>query len=302
MSSRIMVASLVVATLPPALPAAWAVDVKDRPSATPPVVDVPIDISRRLPVTEVMVNGQGPFKFVVDTGAGGTVVTSRLAKKLSLPVKGQAFAGAPTGQPPVPVDLVDLEAITIGEVEFQNVMGVAMDLSSVFVDGDVPDGILGFRLFEDYLMILDLPGRRLRLDRGKLPSADEVGIVSYTLSHGMIPAIPLRVADLTFEAHLDTGNRGAITMPSSNIDKLSLESKPVKVRDGRAVNNTFEITGSRLRGTAAFGDHVIENPDIHFTDVMPTANIGFEALKPFVMTIDQKNRRIRFQRRHAEDR
>ncbi|MEK6638843.1 MAG: retropepsin-like aspartic protease [Pseudomonadota bacterium] len=33
----------------------------------------------------VMINGQGPFRFVIDTGADRTVISSELAERLGLP-------------------------------------------------------------------------------------------------------------------------------------------------------------------------------------------------------------------------
>ena len=41
-------------------------------------VEIPLRMEGGMPVIEVMVNGQGPFLFGLDTGAqGGTVTTSR---------------------------------------------------------------------------------------------------------------------------------------------------------------------------------------------------------------------------------
>ena len=34
---------------------------------------------------EVLINGQGPFRFVVDTGAGRSVLTPAIVEKLALP-------------------------------------------------------------------------------------------------------------------------------------------------------------------------------------------------------------------------
>ena len=42
------------------------------------------------PGVPVMINGQGPFDFVIDTGADRTVVSQELAKRLNLPESGTA--------------------------------------------------------------------------------------------------------------------------------------------------------------------------------------------------------------------
>ena len=67
--------------------------------AQTPVADVPptddatlptgMDAASRMTVP-VMVNGKGPFNFVIDTGADRTVVSRELAERLALPQGGTA--------------------------------------------------------------------------------------------------------------------------------------------------------------------------------------------------------------------
>jgi predicted aspartyl protease len=51
------------------------------------------------PYVMVMVNGKGPFRFIIDTGTGGqAIVTSELASQLALPFAGEARLNDPTGK------------------------------------------------------------------------------------------------------------------------------------------------------------------------------------------------------------
>ena len=50
----------------------------------------------------VSVNGQGPFSFVLDTGASITTIGKRLAEKLGIP-KGARAIGAALGKNPIPI-------------------------------------------------------------------------------------------------------------------------------------------------------------------------------------------------------
>ena len=76
------------ASPPPAEPAA-APAVPPGTTIDPPVVVTPIvqpfdlDATRRMAV-QVMVGGQGPFSFLVDTGAERTVIARELAERLKL--------------------------------------------------------------------------------------------------------------------------------------------------------------------------------------------------------------------------
>lgn len=50
------------------------------------------------PIVELQINGTGPYAFILDTAAEGTVLSQELAKSLRLPVQGSARIGAPGGR------------------------------------------------------------------------------------------------------------------------------------------------------------------------------------------------------------
>ena len=58
-----------------------------------------------------------------------------------------------------------------GEVQFKGVRAASRNYN---VSTNLPkiDGILGFNLFSEYLLTLDFPAKRVRLERGELPKAD----------------------------------------------------------------------------------------------------------------------------------
>jgi len=46
----------------------------------------PIDLDHGVPSVQVMVNGHGPFRFIIQTGTPHTVISSALAESLALPL------------------------------------------------------------------------------------------------------------------------------------------------------------------------------------------------------------------------
>jgi len=65
-------------------------------SAQKVVTTAPFEIGRDLPQVRVMVNGQGPFTFGIDTGSGaGAVVMPSFAQQLRLPVAGEDMLNDP---------------------------------------------------------------------------------------------------------------------------------------------------------------------------------------------------------------
>jgi hypothetical protein len=73
-----------------AVPALMVLSILVQPlSAQKVITTAPLEIGRDLPQVRVMVNGQGPFTFGIDTGTGlQAVVMPSFVQQLKLPVTG----------------------------------------------------------------------------------------------------------------------------------------------------------------------------------------------------------------------
>ncbi|HEV2104392.1 MAG TPA: serine hydrolase, partial [Candidatus Eisenbacteria bacterium] len=93
-------------------------DRRGRPGITlvpPGGTSVAMDTSHPLPTLMVMVNGQGPFRFGLDTGGAGSArVDSALAARLGLRTVGAVRAGDPSGRGLVTLPLVAVDSIRVG--------------------------------------------------------------------------------------------------------------------------------------------------------------------------------------------
>lgn len=100
-------------------------------------------------VAPVTVNGQGPFRFVVDTGANRSVLSENLAAQLGLTPSGEGDIHSVFGVAKAP--LVDLDSISY--------RGLSIGGAQVpIMNGDVLSGQQGL------LGVDGMRGRRLRLD------------------------------------------------------------------------------------------------------------------------------------------
>src|SRR5215216_4724201 len=257
-------------------------------------VEVPMLAGPELP-HEVRIDGKGPYRFALDTGAGGGGrISSALAKTLGLEVVGQAIGGDPTGKNRQTIDIVEAGSLAVGGATFSGVHLGARDFPSA--PGGEPgfDGILGIGLFEDHLLTLDYPGQRVRIEKGELPAADGREILDFENPRG-IPSIRVKIGDLEMAADVDSGNqKGELVLPASYIGKVALEKDPVVVGRGRTASNEFEIKQAPLKGAVRIGGQTVERPLVDFVEGFPTANLGHAFLRRFAVTIDQKNHRIRF--------
>ena len=258
------------------------------------VVEVPM-LSGPEVLLEVRIDGKGPYRFALDTGAaGGGRIGSALAKTLGLKVVGQAMTGDPTGKNRQTIDIVEAGSLTVGGATFSGVhLAVREPLPG---PGGEPgfDGVLGIGLFEEHLLTLDYPSQRVRIEKGELPAADGREILDFTTPHG-VPMIRTKIGDLDVDADVDSGNqKGELVLPASYIGKVSLEKEPVVIGRGRTSFNEFEIKQAPLKGAVRIGGQTVERPLVDFVEGFPQGNLGHVFLRRFAVTIDQKNHRIRF--------
>jgi predicted aspartyl protease len=277
--------------------AAFAQTSAQTPIVKPAIVDATMLFRGPMPAVEVMVNGQGPFIFAIDTGAEGSArVDSSLMERLKLKAIGQRQAGDGSGRNVRTLDVVQLDSISFGGVQFKDVRAVTRDYNA---SSSLPriDGILGFNLFADYLLTLDFPAQRVRLERGALPQANGVEIISFDSERG-IPVVELRVGNHKINAHIDSGNTaGGFILPTSLAEKLTFANAPVSLGKARTVSNEVEVKEVRLKENINLGRSEFKEPTIIFPALSDDANIGMQVLREFALTFDQKNKRLRLERR-----
>ena len=128
-----------------------------------PIVDQPYSVTadNRL-ITDVMINGKGPFRMVLDTGCSRTTLLKHAAKRL--------------GIEPVSNDLINVYSIStesssppfvLNEVKFSGT--TISNLTVVVIDdpadyrGLAPDGIIGIDILEHYAVVFEASRSRLKL-------------------------------------------------------------------------------------------------------------------------------------------
>ncbi len=256
------------------------------------VTELPMQFRGQMPAVEVMVNGKGPFLFAIDTGAQGTLrVDTSLVEKLQLKKNGEVQAGDGSGQNLRTLETVEVASVKIGDVEFSKLTAITRNYN-VSPGITHVDGILGFGLFSAHLLTLDYPGKRVRLEKGNLPAANEKDVLTYDGSRE-IPIVEIRVGDQKVKAHIDSGNIvGGFILPVSVVEKSKLASEPVVVGRASTVSNDIEIKQVRLKDSIRLGSFEFPEPTVSFP-ALSDANIGSRILSEFAVTFDQKNKRLK---------
>lgn len=253
------------------------------------VFSTPMELLHDKPYVSVMLNGKGPFRFLVDTGTSGdAVVSPALATELNLPQVGATDLNDPTGQGAKATPIRGIDTLSVAGLEFYSVKAIEHDLPTV---GPVCDGLLGFHLFREYLLTLDYPERRLVVADGELQPDGGQMVHSFETPEG-IPITQLRIGDLTVKALLDSGGMG-LSLPDAMVSELHFASPPVLFGRAVSLSTQFVIRAGRLADNVRFGDITFEQPWVEVHPAYPLVNFGAVPMHHFKVTFDQTNKLVR---------
>ena len=251
------------------------------------VAMAPMHFRGLMPVVEVRLNGQGPFAFAIDTGAGLQAdIDPSVATRLNLEPIGKIRIGDPTQQNDQTLEATKIARMELGGAEFRDVTAI---IRSQRITDDYPaiDGILGFALFTDCLLTLDYPAMQVRIARGSLPRANGADILNFEIEN-KIPVIELAVGRLRLKAHIDSGNFVAGFYPAGGAGRTAPAAvAPVTVGRARSVSNLMEMKQTQLQDTIHIGTFEYPQATIAFPAPSDT-NVGFKILREFALTFDQK--------------
>lgn len=255
-----------------------SVDLGGAPVAVPLVGPV------TTPLVDVLLNGRGPYRLLVDTGANVTLLQGRVARDLRLPVL----------RPGKESQLVRLDRLEIGRARFHGLVAGAREWRE-----DI-DGVLGFNLFSDCLLTFDYPARTLVLEKGTLAPANGVDRIPFEVGESRHPFVDVTIGDVPMRFLLDTGAAQWLTIPKTMAQqKLRFDGPP---RPGPTLiwqDHSYPVEAARLAGDVRIGGYVVRRPEILLTpEERPL--IGSGLLKEFRVTIDQGSKLVRLVRDSAE--
>jgi predicted aspartyl protease len=153
-------------------------------------------------VAQVEINGRGPFRFVLDTGANRSAMSAATAEALQLvPVEGDVISvHGVTGHATLPV--VEVERLRVGELLFEK-QRLPVLPSAVFAG---TDGILGVDSLQDARIEVDFGKDRVTIRRSSGRRAERgFLVVPAWLQRGGLLLVEGRVGRVPVKAILDTG-------------------------------------------------------------------------------------------------
>ncbi len=244
---------------------------------TPPVVLNP-QLASSIPVTlrdshvyvDIMVNGQGPFQFIYDTGAAITVIDKGLAESLALEMHGKLAAGG-AGKNAAELNLTSGVNFAMPGIEVRNQTIAVLDIENLLEErvGTRIDGILGFGFISRFVTEIDHAGSRIGFHDPETFRYEGPGVVVPLTIDNSEPHIQATVRGygakpVTGTFLLDTGFSGAVSLTGPFEQKNNiLETMPriVERKGGFGVGGEASSKFGRLQSLEV-GGLVFEEPAI----------------------------------------
>jgi hypothetical protein len=264
-------------------------------------VSVPMERFDGWAIVEALIDGKGPYRFLIDTGAPGLLVDSRLKQEMGLSAHpdfggmgAQVQVAGPGGQGR-PAGMHFVKSLKIGNSELLGLTVIATELP---FPSDIA-GVIGMGVFKDCLLTLDYPTSKVTLTRGELPPANGHDILDFTQPRQArsIPVIAVEMCGEPTEFALDSGMGGWVAFTEEMAQRCTYAYGPVDGPKRRMVDREIDTRVARLNGRMKFGAYTVEKPyGVVSSDADRHTVIGSRILQNFAVTLDQKNSRVRFAR------
>lgn len=250
----------------------------------------------------VSVNGQGPFVFLVDTGANTTCISQKVAQALSLPPGPTLHVHTVVGVKPrasVSVDELRIGTRTRKRVRIPSLPIVGMDV----------DGVLGVDWLKGQRLVLGFQSKSLEITRSKsdVSSQGQV-VVPARRKSGQLTIVDADLNGQPISAMLDSGSQ--LSVGNAALRQLVLNSELGR-REKPTMINVVSLTGESFTADQRYlpfirlGGLQMGNVPVAFADVhvfklwnlveKPALVLGMDILAQFeTVAIDFGRSFVRF--------
>jgi predicted aspartyl protease len=238
------------------------------------IVESQTDRYLRLTVP-VMIEGQGPYDFMVDTGSEATVVTDRVQQQLGLRSAGSAIVVGMASR--VPVELVMLDGLEFAARVFDGLEAPLLAARNVGADG-----ILGLDTLQDLRVLIDF--------RDNTIAVNDAAALGGNRGYDIVVRARRKLGRLVItEATIDNVRTAVIldTGAHTSIGNMALKRK-LRARKGTVVTNK-DVNGHNIVGAIdmvrllAIGEMQLSNLPIMFTDGPAFEQLGFSARPAMIL-------------------
>ena len=273
-----------------------------EPEKAGPIV-LPMELVAGRPVVRLLVNGKGPYAFLVSTGAQATVIDEKLAAELALKPPPETKEKA--GEKPTEKEKdkrasgmleLDLEA---GTTKLAKVAVLPTDITKYVAEAGLASrsrGVLSLSAWKDQLVTVTFPPRaRVTIEPGALPEPNGQDIFPLDPETGEL-RVSVLVGDQTVQCRVEPLAPGGLSMPEAYLKKLLLDGAPIELGTQTIAGQTLTVREARLAYSATLAGFELINPVVRFAGAGDSATAGSHFLVGLAITYDLANNRARLVR------
>ncbi|HEV3392435.1 MAG TPA: retroviral-like aspartic protease family protein [Chthoniobacterales bacterium] len=245
----------------------------------------------------VHVNDRGPFDFILDTGAGTSLLSSELAKQLEVKVIGSKEGQSAGGK--VSVSLAKVNSLVVGETKLGDVDVGIVDLGHIAKTiGAKIDGDLGYNFLKHFRVTINYRDFEIRLEDPKRVEGFTRDAKTETPIRLANPAKPLILVDVhangggPFQFAIDTGTSTSAITPEL-AKQLGIQTSPVGA--GTTGGAPVDFSAGSLQ-SFQLGSAKIDNMAVIIADFFTMLNaaigakldgiVGYNFLRNYKVVID----------------
>ncbi|HEU0045732.1 retroviral-like aspartic protease family protein [Sphingomonas sp.] len=249
---------------------------------------------------EVQVNGQGPYRFVVDSGADTSVIGAKVAGALALPPGRPVMLHSITASKRV--QQVRVERLSFGQSAIHDLELPVLD------EGDLGGaGMIGIDALVEQRLLLDFDKRVIKVEDAHRPAQRLDGeiVVVARRRKGQLILTQARANGKPVDAVIDTGSEITIGNLALRKQLLRRTDKVTTIQVTGVTGATMNVELARV-GELRLGPVLLRDVPVAFADVppfrlfglseQPALLLGTDLMETFRrVSLDFRARKVRFQ-------
>jgi predicted aspartyl protease len=279
----------------------------EMPDEDGPTTDLPLEESRyEHMLAPVSVNGQGPFSFLLDTGANISCVSNTLVERLNLESTDTMAVHTVVGVRQRP--MVTLDQLQIGPRIRRKVRAPALPIKGMEVDG-----VLGVDWLKGQRLTLDFKNNRMEITKSREDESEpgRVVVVPARRRHGQLTIVDADLGGRRISAIIDSGAQGTLCNTKLRDIVRAEEAKKGRIEAPGSVRMET-LAGEVFTGETVFlpflrlgglhlGNVQVSCVDMHVFDIWnlkdtPALVLGIDLLSQFEqVALDFGRSRVRFE-------
>ncbi len=252
-------------------------------------------------LVKLMLNQEGPFNLLVDTGSDPSVVDSSLAEELTWPTIPIGSQGSGAGNQSADIYLLPPLKVQFGTPSPERKLFLGVDLTGISERlGQPVHGILGYNVLAGKRVVVDFPNRQISFGLIEDRALTGLSLPMVINPDDPMPFVQglLSINGIAVSTSVDTGFNGGVLLTPGGLQRLgftpnTLDKCTETIGYGGAVPRcAVRLESVRLGGQKTNITEAFYDPSLNTNPGEAEARLGNSLLSEFVLVFDYPNKQL----------